>query len=64
MEHKRQLFVDSSFRTMSDLCVVTCEATCYEQMLTIPFMINLDGFKLFSVDDLIKNLKQNFKGHC
>jgi hypothetical protein len=39
---------------MSDLCVVTCEATCYEQMLTIPLMIDLNGLKLFSVDDLIK----------
>jgi hypothetical protein len=54
VECKRELFVDSSFRNMSGLCVMTCEATCYEQMFTIPLMIDLNGLKLFSVDDLIK----------
>ncbi len=47
------------------VCVfVICEATYNKQMLTIPLMIDLNGLKLFSVDDLIKILRQNFKGHC
>jgi hypothetical protein len=48
---------------MSDLWVVTFEVVCCEQMLTIPFGINPNGFWLFNVDELIKIQRHTLRGH-
>ncbi len=63
MECRCDLFVDSSIKAMSDLWLATCEVVCCEQMLTVPFGINLSGLWLFIVDESIKIHRHIPKGH-